>query len=290
MITPLDEHINDPGDPHAAAKYAKRTELANLVTTEKLEALLAQFAKKSDLPDVSGLAKKTDLDAYTKLTALADYAKKADLPDVSGLAKKSEIPDVSGLAKRTELDAYAKAASLADYAKVSALAAYAKSADVSAQIVKALQSPLAHIAVSAPRTALVVDEWTNLALTKIAATDGFSLVSADGIKVDKAGIYLLVGALHVNNMDSLCKYYGQWSKNGVDPLEGLYGGQAASAGEGYSGLVSPSYPVRLAAGDVLRLQATQQKLSKTGPAPKAVLYQAQAAVIRLAVLEEDQAA
>lgn len=233
MITPLDDHIADPGEPHAKADYAKR----------------------SEIPDVSKLVTQAQLTA-----ALKDYALKSDLPDVSGLAKKTD---------------------LADYVKPADLTVYAKSADVTAQIAKAAANPVSYIAVSAPRTPLSdANVWSTLALTQIAATAGFSL-DEQWHQGRAGGVYLLVGTLHVNNMDVQCKYYGQWSLGSDQPLEGLYGGQAAAKGEGFSGLVALCYPVKLAAGDVLHLQAQSQKNPDSGPAPKAVLYQAQASVIRL---------
>lgn len=87
------------------------------------------YAKKSELPDVSGLATKQEVaDAVAGITVpsieglakttdvdtkLVDYAKKTELPSIEGLAKttevettyakKSELPDVSGLATKAEL-------------------------------------------------------------------------------------------------------------------------------------------------------------------------------------------
>lgn len=279
MITPLDDHIADPGEPHAKADYAKRSEIPDV----------SGLAKKSEIPDVSKLVTQAQLTA-----ALKDYALKSDLPDLSGYvktadltvyAKKTDLPDVSGLAKRTELADYAKKSDIPDVsllAKKTDLAPYAKSADVTVQFAKAAANPVSYIAVSAPRTPLTdANVWTTLALTQIAVTAGFSLTGGNGIKVEQAGVYLLVGTLHVNNMDVQCKYYGLWSLGSDQPLDGLYGGQAAAKSEGFSGLVAPCYPVKLAAGDVLHLQAQSQKNPDSGPAPKAVLYQAQASVIRL---------
>ena len=65
------------------ADYAKKTEVE---TT---------YAKKTELPDVSGLAVKTEVEST--------YAKKSELPDVSGLATKAELPSIEGLAKTTEV-------------------------------------------------------------------------------------------------------------------------------------------------------------------------------------------
>ena len=95
-----------------------------------VEAKLADYAKKTELPDVSGLATKQEVTAAvagvqvpsieglaktTEVEAkLADYAKKTELPDVSGLATKAEVaaitvPSIEGLAKTTDVEAtYAK--------------------------------------------------------------------------------------------------------------------------------------------------------------------------------------
>ena len=73
------------------------------------------YAKKTELPDVSGLATKAEVAAITVPsieglakttevdTKLADYAKKTELPDISGLATKAELPSIEGLAKTTEV-------------------------------------------------------------------------------------------------------------------------------------------------------------------------------------------
>lgn len=77
-----------------------------------VEAKLVDYAKKTELPDVSGLATKAEVAAITvpsieglaKTTDVeATYAKKTELPDVSGLATKAELPSIEGLAKTTEV-------------------------------------------------------------------------------------------------------------------------------------------------------------------------------------------
>lgn len=150
-----------PAMPDLSA-YAKVTALENYATKQALDA----YALKTDLPDLTSYAKKTDLPAPVDLTP---YAKKADLPDVSGLetqadhendvkkinetletyAKKSELPDVSGLETKADhtsdvdklnkaLDGKADKTALADYAlktDVPAspdLSSYAKTADLAA--------------------------------------------------------------------------------------------------------------------------------------------------------------
>ena len=91
----------------------------------EVDGKLADYAKKTELPDVSGLATKAEVTAavagvqvpsiegLAKTTDVeATYAKKTELPDVSGLATKAELPSIEGLAKTTEVDT-----KLADYAK-----------------------------------------------------------------------------------------------------------------------------------------------------------------------------
>ena len=61
----------------------------------EVDGKLAGYAKKTELPDVSGLAVKTEVETT--------YAKKTELPDISGLATKAELPSIEGLAKTTEV-------------------------------------------------------------------------------------------------------------------------------------------------------------------------------------------
>ena len=154
--------------------------VANVYTKAESDAKLVDYAKKTDvetklaakadvtaIPDVSGLATKTEvatavagvqvpsIEGLAKTTEveakladyaktaevdakLVDYAKKTELPDVSGLATKQEVtdavagvqvPSIEGLAKTTEVEA-----KLADYAKTAEvdtkLADYAKTAEI----------------------------------------------------------------------------------------------------------------------------------------------------------------
>ena len=68
------------------------TKLADYAKTAEVE---TTYAKKTELPDVSGLAVKTEVETT--------YAKKTELPDISGLATKAELPSIEGLAKTTEV-------------------------------------------------------------------------------------------------------------------------------------------------------------------------------------------
>ena len=75
---------------------AKTTEVeAKLADYAKTAEVETTYAKKTELPDVSGLAVKTEVETT--------YAKKTELPDISGLATKAELPSIEGLAKTTEV-------------------------------------------------------------------------------------------------------------------------------------------------------------------------------------------
>ena len=50
------------------------------------------YAKKTDIPDISGLASKSEI------PDVSNFATKSEIPDVSDFATKSEIPSVAGLA------------------------------------------------------------------------------------------------------------------------------------------------------------------------------------------------
>ena len=115
--------------------YAKKTELpdvSGLATKAEVAAIT--------VPSVEGFIKGAEVDAklvdYAKKTEVeTTYAKKAELPDVSGLATKAEVtsavaavevPSIEGLAKTTEVEA-----KLADYAKTTDIeAAYAKKTEL----------------------------------------------------------------------------------------------------------------------------------------------------------------
>ena len=104
------------------SSYATKVELENYDTSEQVDAKinaieipeidLSDYAKKSDIPDVSGFitqipseyVTETELNAKGYLTehqSLEGYAKITDIPDVSGFALKSEIPSIEGLATET---------------------------------------------------------------------------------------------------------------------------------------------------------------------------------------------
>ena len=79
---------------------------------------LAGYALKSEIPDVSGYALKTEIPSLTGYAtetwveskgyltehqSLADYALKSEIPDVSGYALKTEIPSLDGYVQETNL-------------------------------------------------------------------------------------------------------------------------------------------------------------------------------------------
>ena len=98
------------------AEYAKKTELPD-VSGLATKAEVATAVAGVQVPSIEGLAKTTDVEAtYAKKTELPDvsglavktevettYAKKTELPDISGLATKAELPSIEGLAKTTEV-------------------------------------------------------------------------------------------------------------------------------------------------------------------------------------------
>ena len=109
--------------------YAKKTELpdvSGLATKAEVTSAVAAV----EVPSIEGLAKTTEVEAkladYAKTTDIeAAYAKKTELPSIEGLAKttdveatyakKTELPDVSGLAVKTEVEStYAKKSELPD--------------------------------------------------------------------------------------------------------------------------------------------------------------------------------
>ena len=106
-VTAVDTKLSD---------YAKKTELpdvSGLATKAEVTTAVAGV----QVPSIEGLAKTTDIEAtYAKKIELPDvsglavktevettYAKKTELPDISGLATKAELPSIEGLAKTTEV-------------------------------------------------------------------------------------------------------------------------------------------------------------------------------------------
>ena len=113
--------------------FVKNTEVdAKLVDYAKTAEVETTYAKKTELPNVSGLATKAEVTAAVAgvevpsieglaktsevETKLADYAKTAEVE--ATYAKKTEVPSIEGLAKTTEVEAklvdYAKSADIAN--------------------------------------------------------------------------------------------------------------------------------------------------------------------------------
>ena len=82
----------------AKADVSAIPDVSGLATKTEVATIDAKFATKADvsaIPSIEGLAKTTDIEAA--------YAKKTELPDISGLATKAELPSIEGLAKTTEV-------------------------------------------------------------------------------------------------------------------------------------------------------------------------------------------
>lgn len=101
--TNLSQFTNDSGfitsdDLPDLSKYALKSELPDLTN----------YALKSEIPIIpTNISAFTNDSGYITSSALTDYAKKSEIPDISNLATKDEIPDISGLATKTELSGYA---------------------------------------------------------------------------------------------------------------------------------------------------------------------------------------
>ena len=124
----------------------------------EVEGKLADYAKKTELPSIEGLAKTTDVEST--------YAKKTELPDVSGLATKAEVaaitvPSIEGLAKTTDVEAtYAKKTELPS------IEGLAKTTDVEATYAKKSELPdVSGLATKAEVAAITVPSIEGLAKT-----------------------------------------------------------------------------------------------------------------------------
>ena len=101
--TNLSQFTNDSGfitsdDLPDLSEYALKSELPDLTN----------YALKSEIPVIpTNVSAFTNDSRYITSSALTDYAKKSEIPDISNLATKDEIPDISGLATKTELSGYA---------------------------------------------------------------------------------------------------------------------------------------------------------------------------------------
>lgn len=93
--------------------YALKTDLIGLATEEYVENAvkdvdLTGYATETYVDTAISKIPTTDLTDYAKTAdvdkKLEDYAKKTDIPDVSGYALKTEIPSVEGLASESYVD------------------------------------------------------------------------------------------------------------------------------------------------------------------------------------------
>ena len=99
-VTAVDTKLTD---------YAKKSELPSVEGLAKATEIESTYAKKTELPDVSTLATKAEVAAIT-VPSIEGLAKATDVE--ATYAKKAELPSIEGLAKTTEVDT-----KLADYAK-----------------------------------------------------------------------------------------------------------------------------------------------------------------------------
>ena len=90
--------------------------------TQKVEVSFTPVSSGGDMPDLTGYATETWVESKGYLTehqSLADYALKSEIPDVSGYALKSEVPSLTGYATETWVESkgyLTEHQSLADYA------------------------------------------------------------------------------------------------------------------------------------------------------------------------------
>lgn len=121
--------------------YAKTADVNKELDTKADKTALANYALKSELPampDLSAYAKVTALEDYATKQALDAYALKTDLPDLTSYAKKSDLPapvDLTGYAKKADLPNISGLETQADHAndvkKINeTLETYAKKSDL----------------------------------------------------------------------------------------------------------------------------------------------------------------
>lgn len=121
--------------------YAKTADVNKELDTKADKTALANYALKSELPampDLSAYAKVTALENYATKQALDAYALKTDLPDLTGYAKKSDLPapvDLTAYTKKSDLPDISRLETQADHAndvkKINeTLETYAKKSDL----------------------------------------------------------------------------------------------------------------------------------------------------------------
>ena len=108
--TQLNNNINDVKTWVVNQKYAKKTELKTIngesIVGSGNITIQATGGVTEEWVNSKGYATETWVESKGYLTehqSLADYALKSEIPDVSGYALKTEIPDVSGYALKSEI-------------------------------------------------------------------------------------------------------------------------------------------------------------------------------------------
>lgn len=166
----------------------------NVYTKTETDDKLATKADVTAIPSVEGLAKATDIETT--------YAKKSELPDVSGLATKQEVtdavagvqvPSIEGLAKVTDIDA--KLATKADVSAIPNISNLATKEEVSAVDTKlATKADVSAIpdmsglltkaeAATSLASKLEIPDVSNLATKAevVSAVSGIVIPSVDGL-------------------------------------------------------------------------------------------------------------
>ena len=134
--------------------YAKKSEIPTVHSLEgyaKVSEVDSTYAKKSELPSITGL--------ISEATADGKYAKKSDIPSLDGYAKTTDIPSVTGFITEGNADSkyvktvdaestYAKKSELPSTAgfitEVTADNKYAKAVDVESTYAKKTDIPTVH--------------------------------------------------------------------------------------------------------------------------------------------------
>lgn len=159
----IDERIGNlqttKADKSELSNYATQTDLANKTERPLFEAMLQNYATKSELNnhqvDLSNYATKTDLTTKADKSELGNYATKDELnshqPDLSNYATKSDLDNkvdrsdlnnyayetqkaLSNKANSSELDSYATKGDLDNKADKSELSNYATTGDIKTAI------------------------------------------------------------------------------------------------------------------------------------------------------------
>ena len=161
-------------------------------------AIASTYAKKTEVPDISGLATKSEI------------------PDVSGFATKSEIPDISGLATKSELSSYATVSALAGKLDTTGTAAKA-TADASGNVITSTYATKSSLNAYLPLTGgtlsgnVTIQKQSYPNLTMINQNWGgqFAITEADD------GTALFQNNKTVNGADTYCAFYLKPASGGL---------------------------------------------------------------------------